>query len=77
MSADRQVLLDLHDTQFVVATLRLHGKNVVRSLLIHAYVNLICLYLPHIWSRGSEMVLQRVASDSGEDVHQSVVPDLS
>src|SRR5712691_4625300 len=61
-----KILLDLDDTQAILATFRLNRKNVVSASTVHAYVNLIALNLANAGNRGSKVVLQGVARNAGE-----------
>jgi hypothetical protein len=67
------VLLDLYDAQLVSSTFRLNGKNVLCAFLIHANVHLVGLDLTHVRRGGAEVVLQRIAGHSSEDVDQPVL----
>src|SRR5712692_6851518 len=57
VSTHRDVLLDLHDAKLVVAAFGLDRKHVVRSLLVHANINLVGFGLPHVRDGSPEMVL--------------------
>src|ERR1035437_805911 len=62
--ADREILLDLYNAEFVFATFRLNGENVMRPLLVHSDVNLIGLDLAHVRNGSAQVVLERIASNA-------------
>ena len=74
--AQCHVLLDLNDVQFVSAALCLNGNDVLAAFCVYTYKQLVRFNLSDAFDSGTKVILQLIASDSGEDVNQPVVPDF-
>ena len=55
---DGEVLVDLHDAEFVLAAFGLNGKNVVCSFLVHSNVKLVGFNLAHVRNGGAKVALK-------------------
>ena len=76
MPANREVLFDLHDANSLVAGFGLDREHVVSTFLVNANIDFVCFYLPNFRRSSAEMVLERIASDTCEDIHEPVVSHL-
>ena len=61
---------------FVFSTLCLHRNYEVLSMIVQANINFINFDLTYPFDGSSEVVLQRVRSNSQKSIYQSVVPDF-
>lgn len=66
--AQREILFDLDDVQPVAAAFSLDGENLMSADTVQTNVQLIGFHLPDVRDRSPQVVLQRVARSSSENV---------
>ncbi len=74
--AERKVLLNLHDAQFIIPTFCLNRKDVLCASPVNADIDLVRFDLTDARNRRTQMALERITGYAGKDVDQSVIPDL-
>lgn len=72
LSAQSEILLDLHHAHPVLSPLGLHREHVMRAVAVEADIDFVGFDLPEPFDPAPEMTLQRVSRQAGEDIDEAV-----